>query len=189
MFTDEKRFCLDGCDAHTHYWRDLRKGERFFSKRQFGGGSVMVWAGISGLGKTELAFCPNKMDSQGYQKILADNLLPFLNRFPHIEFTLQQDNAAVHASKSTKQWLESQNIRTLNWPARSPDLNCIENIWSILVRDVYDDCRQFESIDQLKLALTAAWGNLTQERLAPFIDSMPKRINQLIKREGKFTDY
>ena len=167
----------------------MRKEERFFSKRQFGGGAIMVWAGISCLGKTQLAFCPNKMNSQGYQKILGDTLLPFLARFPHIEWTLQQDNAAVHASKSTKQWLEEQNIRTLNWPARSPDLNCIENAWSMLSREIYNNCRQFESVDQLKLALTAAWDKMTQKRMEPLINSMPNRINQVIKRGGKFTYY
>ena len=110
----------------------------------------MVWAGISGLGKTELAFCPNKMNSTGYQKVLNDTLMPLIARFPHIDWIFQQDNASVHSSKSTKLWLEQQNIQVLPWPSQSPDLNCIENVWSMLAHPVYDDCRQFNDIEQLR---------------------------------------
>ena len=45
MFSDEKKFNLDGPDGFHSYWSDLRKDEKIFSKRQFGGGSVMIWAG------------------------------------------------------------------------------------------------------------------------------------------------
>uniref|UniRef100_A0A915CR11 Transposase Tc1-like domain-containing protein n=1 Tax=Ditylenchus dipsaci TaxID=166011 RepID=A0A915CR11_9BILA len=47
IFSDEKKFNLDGPDGFSYYWRDLRKEPRFFSKRNFGGGSVMVWLGFS----------------------------------------------------------------------------------------------------------------------------------------------
>ena len=90
------------------------------------------------------------MNSTGYQKVLNDTLMPLIARFPHIDWILQQDNASVHSSESTKLWLEQQNIQVLPWPSRSPDLNCIENVWSMLARHVYDDCRQFNDIEQLR---------------------------------------
>ncbi|RCN41211.1 hypothetical protein ANCCAN_12849 [Ancylostoma caninum] len=42
VWSDEKKFNLDGCDGQEGYWRDARKEPRFFSKRKFGGGSLMV---------------------------------------------------------------------------------------------------------------------------------------------------
>ena len=38
IFTDEKKFNLDGPDGFQCYWHDLRKEPQIFSKRKFGGG-------------------------------------------------------------------------------------------------------------------------------------------------------
>ena len=51
--TNEKKFNLDGW---MHYWWDIRKKECIFSKRNFGGGLLIVWGSISALGTLDLAF-------------------------------------------------------------------------------------------------------------------------------------
>ena len=56
-FTDESRYCLDFTDRHARVWR--RRGERFQDANisehdSNGGGSIMVWAGISRGGRTDL---------------------------------------------------------------------------------------------------------------------------------------
>ncbi|KAG3095181.1 hypothetical protein PI125_g16317 [Phytophthora idaei] len=33
----------------------------------------------------------------------------------------------------------------MEWPAKSPDLNPIENMWGVLARAVYANGRQFET--------------------------------------------
>uniref|UniRef100_T1IJT4 Transposase Tc1-like domain-containing protein n=1 Tax=Strigamia maritima TaxID=126957 RepID=T1IJT4_STRMM len=64
LFSDEKKFNLDGPDGWTHYWHDLRKESGVFSKRQMGGGSVMVWGTFGFNGITDLAFITTRMNSQ-----------------------------------------------------------------------------------------------------------------------------
>jgi transposase len=55
VFSDEKKFNLDGPDGFQYYWHDLRTEEQYFSKRQSGGASVMVWGAFSSKGKSSLA--------------------------------------------------------------------------------------------------------------------------------------
>uniref|UniRef100_T1IUS6 Uncharacterized protein n=1 Tax=Strigamia maritima TaxID=126957 RepID=T1IUS6_STRMM len=42
IFSDEKKFNLDGPDGWAYYWHDLRQDDQVFSKRQQGGGSLMI---------------------------------------------------------------------------------------------------------------------------------------------------
>jgi len=43
VFSDQKKFNLDGPDGRAYYWHDLRRDEEVFSRRQNRGGSIMVW--------------------------------------------------------------------------------------------------------------------------------------------------
>ena len=57
LFTDESRYCLDFTDRRGQEWR--RRGERYEDVNisehdRFGGCSIMVWAGISRAGRTDL---------------------------------------------------------------------------------------------------------------------------------------
>lgn len=89
IFSDEKKFNLDGPDGFAHYWHDLRKEKRYFASQNFGGGSLMVWGAFSGMGKLELAFISCRMASQDYIKVLNDHLLPFRQRFRRVKFIFQ----------------------------------------------------------------------------------------------------
>ena len=149
----------------------------------------MIWAGFSAFGTTSIAVVPPKTKSAGYQRILLSNLLPYIRRFPSVKFVFQQNNASIHASKSTKAWLLSQKLDVMKWPSRSPDLNPIENLWGILVRDVYADCRQYNTVDELKCAILKAWSRIGPEVLKKLIDSMQNRIFSTIQVSGGCTKY
>ncbi|KAF0702625.1 hypothetical protein AaE_015816 [Aphanomyces astaci] len=128
VFSDEKKFNLDGPDGLKFYWHDLRKEKTIFSKRQSGGGSVMGWGGFCSKEKTQLAILEGNQDSSAYVDTLPEYLFPFgdVNFGRDCEF--QHDNASTHASKETKAFLAEQGLRVMKWPSKSPDLNPIENM-------------------------------------------------------------
>ncbi|GFY30709.1 transposable element Tcb2 transposase [Trichonephila clavipes] len=51
------------------------------------------------------------------------------------EFTLM-DNARPHRALLVDEFLESEDIHRMDWPARSSDLNPIEHVWDTLGRAI-----------------------------------------------------
>jgi hypothetical protein len=184
IWSDEKKWNLDGPDGFRYYWHDLRKEPRYFSKRNFGGGSLMIWGGFNASGKLILAFVPGRMNSEVYQNVLDACLVPWLEDNDDGTLIFMHDNAPIHRSRSTTAWLADRNIPTFQHPARSPELNPIENIWGILVRRVYAENRVYATTGQLRAAIQAAWDNLEQEVIDNLVESMKNRIFSLIQRNG-----
>ncbi|CAD6192399.1 unnamed protein product [Caenorhabditis auriculariae] len=189
IFSDEKKFNLDGPDGYAHYWRDLRKDPMYFSKRNFGGGSLMVWAAFCGNGTVALSFIGTRTNSQDYQQLLAQHLLPSLRRRRRANMIYQQDNASVHASNSTLAWFAAKNVVLLDWLACSPDLNPVENLWSVLVRRVYANAKQYTTVKDLKRAIRAEWDGLDKSLLQSLVGSMPNRIFEVAQKQGGITPY
>ena len=65
----------------------------------------------------------------------------------------QQDGAATHTAKLTREYFIEEKIHELPWVARSPDMNPIENIWGTFVRALYKEGQQFDNLDDLREAL------------------------------------
>lgn len=192
IWSDEKKFNLDGPDGSKHYWHDLRKEKMYFSRRNFGGGNVMVWAAFNSRGKLQLKFVTNRMNSADYQGVLQESLLPFYQQGD----VFVQDNAGIHVSRTgrrvpygTLNWLNDHNIDVLTWPSCSPDLNPIENLWGIIVRRIYANNRQYSNVNELKNAIRQAWVDIDQITIDNLVLSMENRIFQVINRNGGHTDY
>uniref|UniRef100_A0A674AH33 Tc1-like transposase DDE domain-containing protein n=1 Tax=Salmo trutta TaxID=8032 RepID=A0A674AH33_SALTR len=141
LFTDESRFTLSTCDRRDRVWR--RRGERsaacnILQHDRFGGGSVMVWGGISLGGRTALhVLARGSLTAIRYR----DEILRLLVR-PYAGavgpgFLLMQDNARPHVAGVCQQFLQEEGIDAMDWPARSPDLNPIEHIWDIMSRSIH----------------------------------------------------
>lgn len=180
-----KKFNLDGPDGFCGYWHDLRKEPRYFSKRNFGGGSVMVWGAFEASGTLPLAFVSTKMNSEEYQHVLQEHLTPFWQE----DYLFMQNNASVHRSASTLQYLAQNKIAVFRWPACSPDLNPIENLWGLLVRSVYPDNKQYATVNELKDAILRAWEGLNMNTLERLSRSLPKRLIEVVKSSGGPTKY
>ena len=189
IFSDEKRFSLDGPDGHAHYWADQRLPADFFSKRNRGGGGIMVWASISWEGKTDLVVLDGTLNAGAYVKMLQDHLEPFIEAHHPQGCVFQQDGAPAHSAKYTRDYFMEAEITDMKWPPHSPDLNCIENLWGELSRRLYEGGRQFSSVEDLKEALWYEWDNIELTYVRKLIKSMPCRAEQCHTRRGNLTDY
>jgi len=189
VFTDEKKWNLDGPDGCQFYWRDTRQPPKTTMKRQSGGGSVMVWGGFSATGKTPLVFLEGRQDSVAYTRTLASALLPTASAIAGEDWQLQQDNASIHMSAITRAFFNQHSVRVLPWPARSPDLNPIENVWGLMVQRVYANGKSFSTRDELKVAISNAWENLSLSYFNTLVMSMNKRCVAVLNGKGRVTAY
>ena len=189
VWSDEKKFNLDGPDGLAYKWHDLRKEKQWFSKRHTGGGSVMVWAAFAGTQKSALAILEGKKDRYKYIETLEDYLLPFTDNHLPLTWIFMQDGAPCHRALDVKTWFKENGIRILDWPAYSPDLNPIENLWGIIVRHVYANQRQFETVETLIDAITECWDSLSSDCLKKLSSSMQNRCIKVLQNKGKKIDY
>ena len=185
IFSDEKKFNLDGPDGLMHYWKDHRKKPLYFSRRAFDGGSLMVWGAICTNGKSKLAILDGKQTADSYVSTLNNFLVPLLGENQTESAIFQHDNASIHTAHLTKLWLLFRNIKTMDWPAHSPDLNPIENVWGLLARRVYANKCAFQSVNELKVALLHEWEKLDICIIQNLIQTMSARCCAVIKRDGR----
>ncbi|GFU21630.1 hypothetical protein TNCV_1828231 [Trichonephila clavipes] len=80
--------------------------------------------------------------------------------------------------------LDSEGIQRLVWPARSPDLNPIENVWDALGRQVAGRNYPRTNKNTLIRALTEEWDKLPQQLLDNVVQSMVRRVECCITLHG-----
>lgn len=180
VFSDEKKFTIYGPDGYRGYWRDLRKQPEYFCKQKYALG-IMVWGAISINGTVSLSFVEGSINSEKYQNILSKELLPIISDGNYV---FQQDNASCHTSKSTKKWLSDNQICTMDWPANSPDLNLIENIWGVLVRRIYKNRMTYSSLEDLKNIIIKEWEKLEKSLFENLYKSFSDRLFDVITSKG-----
>ena len=76
----------------------------------------------------------------------------------------------------------------MEWPARSPDMNIIENLWEDLAR-VYAKKRQLSNINELKECILVEWEKINQKRIKKLYKLLPRRMIAIIKKSGGSTKY
>ena len=70
VFSDEKKWNLDGPNGMRYRWVDTRRPEQVNLRRHSGGGSVMIWTGFAGDHKTEIKFLSKHVDAREYRATL-----------------------------------------------------------------------------------------------------------------------
>ena len=194
LFTDESRFTMSFHDGRNRVWR--RRGERYEDATvqehdRYGGGSVMVWGGMSMHTRTPLHQVAGNLNGQRYvNEILRPIAVPAVQALgPGAVY--MDDNAPAHRARVANDFLRNQQVTHMNWPALSPDLNPIdlEHLWDALGRRIYANHRRPQNIGQLFQNLQYEWNALPQMTLRTLVESMRERCQAVIAARGGHTRY
>ncbi len=122
------------------------------------------------------------------RKFLEHFMLPSADKlYGDADFIFQQDLAPAHTAKGTKSWFNDHGVTVLDWPANSPDLNPIENLWGIVKRKMRD--ARPNNADDLKATVKETWASIPSQQCHKLITSMPRRIEAVIKAKWAPTKY
>ena len=189
LFSDEKLFTVEEV-SNSQNDRILSQSlstipDKFrYVKRVQKPLSVMVWAGVSAVGRTPLVFVPPgvKINALTYQDLI---LKPFVKDLERTMF-----NNKLHTAKSTQEWLRTEipsYISKLEWPPSSPDLNPLDfSLWSILESRACSNSHR--NLEGLWKTLCREWDLIPQEILRTAVEAVPRRLREVIKKRGGYIE-
>jgi transposase len=138
-------------------------------------------------GRTPLELFTGSMTADAFVDILRDTILPAVRKhFGDAPWTLVMDGNRAHTARATVDFLESEGVDFISrdrWPPRSPDLNAIENIWAMLKRRLGEPGRRGSKVFEKRIL--ACWDAIPQEHIDNTINSIPKRLEHVIKEKGE----
>ncbi|GFW73713.1 transposable element Tcb1 transposase [Trichonephila clavipes] len=188
-FEDESRFSLSSDCRRQLILREsgtAYRPENIQEKDRYPTCSIMVWAGIMINDRTRLHVVANGTMTT------SSSLLPHVRLFRGAvgdKFVFMDDNATCHRTLAVQDCLDSEGIQRLVWPARSPDLNPIENVWDALGRQVAGRNYPPTNKNNLIRALTEEWDKLPQQLLDNVVQSMVRRVECCITLHGGHIPY
>ncbi len=147
------------------------------------------WYGVAWVRVAWAAYTSEKAPSmlKRYIQVLEQHMLRSRRRlFQGRPCIFQHDNARPHTASITTSWLR-RRIRVLNWPACSPDLSPIENIWRIIKGKMRQ--RRPKTVEQLETCIRQEWDNIPIPKLEQLVSSVPRRLQTVIKRRGDATQW
>ena len=183
IFTDET--CYQLFRNTIRRWSRNPKAEvkRIPKNRQ----KIMVWGGFSIKGLVGYHSFNTIMDGHYYVQILQDHLIRNARKQFGRRWRLQQDNDPKHKSRVAQQFLSKEAPEVIDWPSNSPDVNPVENLWSIIKRRV--EKRKPTNLQELDIFLHEEWDKTDMVVLSHLVDSMQSRCLALIKSKGERINY
>ncbi|GFW60785.1 transposable element Tcb1 transposase [Trichonephila clavipes] len=191
VLTDESRICLQHHDGRIRVWK--HRGERMLNSYVMHhhtgpAPGIMVWGGIGYHSCTPLKRIAVTLNSQRYiSEVLEPVVLPYLQGLATAIFL--KDNARPHVVRIIQRFFVNHQIELLPWPARSPDLPPIENMWSMVAQRLTQITPPAATPDQLWQSVEAAWSAVTLEHIQSIFESMPRRVAAVISNNGGYSGY
>ncbi len=145
------------------------------------------WAGVCYGERTQVNFIDGILNAQRYRdEILRPIAVPFIHDH---HLMLQHDNARPLVARICTQFLVAENLPVLAWPAYSPDMSPIEQVWDALDRHIRQRVPVPANIQKLRTAIEEEWTNIPQATINNLINSMQRRCVALREANGGHTRF
>jgi hypothetical protein len=176
--------------------------------------SIMVWGCFAGSQMGQLVAYPKGgITAVEYINTLRQSLLPFILQLNNIDdaaagdqiqvatmgnYIYMHDNAPIHRAGASEAFLAEHRINTMWWPANSPDLNPIENLWHSLKVKFHHEfftarhatlSRAEQAITEYMEGLIWIWSTQLGDLPQKLVDSMPRRVQAVLHAKGGHTHY
>ena len=195
LWSDETKINRIGNDGRVYVWKP--KGEPLSDRtttptvKHGGGNNLMIWGCMGWNGVGVVTEVQGIMNAKQYCEILDGGVVESFERLgmEEGERYFQQDNDPKHTSKMADKWFQDKNIAVLGWPAQSPDLNPIERLWHHLKKLLQKYPTPPKGVHELWNRVAVEWDGIDPKMCQTLIESMPSRIQAVIKAKGGHTKY
>lgn len=194
LFTDESTFHNDGfVNRHNfHYYSDVNPNILRTVDRQHRW-SVNVWGGIVGNDVIGPYFFDENLNGQNFLRFLRFDFQELLENIPlqvRQRMWLQLDGAPAHFHIAVRNFLNQRfENRWIgrggphNWPARSPDLTCVDFfLWGYVKNIVYEIPPTTR--ENMENRILSAFQTITPQMLTRVRNSFRKRVQLCIENDG-----
>ena len=135
-----------------------------------------------------------RMNAEKYERVIVPAIVKGMRDSVNpIAKRLLQDNCSIMNAQSVVEVLEENGIICFKIPPRSPDINCIENVFHAMRKAIQKDAVrrniQKESFKQFQARCARIIRAFDVSYINKVISSMPKRIELVKKRRGQRIRY
>jgi transposase len=163
---------------------------------------VKIWGAMRCNKLSNLVVLPErkgdgKFNSQEYVEVIMDGeMFDFwMEGMEDVGYLIMmEDGARYHEGVATHRRKQLEEDGWIGWgpktwPSNSPDLNPIENLWHVLRSNIRKRKVQAKTKAALIVALQEEWRKLDLNIVNTLINSMPKRLQAVIKAKGGYSGY